>query len=213
MWSKKDTSGQTFTERARRAQILDAACEVIAEVGYPRASVARIAEHIGAAKGVVLYHFKTKDALVTALVTDVMAAGAAAIAAALQTETTAAGALAAYIRANAMFLDAHRAASVAMFEIIGAYRTPDGLRFDQAAAADTSPPEQWAAVLDPAEIFRRGIDAGEFDPDLDPVLVRNALRGALDGAATEIARNRDYDVVTYAETLVTVFDRATRRPR
>lgn len=212
MWSEYNSEGQTFTERARRAQILDAACAVIADVGYPRATIARIAERIGAAKGVVLYHFTSKDALVTALVTDVMAAGTAALVAALDAEQTATGRLAAYIRANAAFLDTHRDASVAMFEIIGSYRTLEGLRFDQAVAADTPPPEQWA-VLDPAAIFHLGIDTGEFDPDLDPGLMRNALRAALDGAVAEIARDRAYDVVAYAETLVTVFDRANRRFR
>jgi TetR/AcrR family fatty acid metabolism transcriptional regulator len=38
---------RTFTESARRAQIVQAAIETIAEVGYARASYARIAEHAG----------------------------------------------------------------------------------------------------------------------------------------------------------------------
>ena len=52
---------KTFTEQARRRQIVEGALEVIAEQGYPQASLARIAEHIGIAKSAVLYHFTNKS--------------------------------------------------------------------------------------------------------------------------------------------------------
>jgi hypothetical protein len=37
-----------------------------------------------------------------------------------------------------------------------------------------------------------------------------ALRGALNGAVLEIARDPEYDVLGYGEELVTVFDLAAR---
>lgn len=51
---------------------------------------------------------------------------------------------------------------------------------------------------------------GEFR-ELSPILVRNALRAALDGAAWELGRDPDYDVVAYGEELVEIFIRAIRR--
>ena len=54
-------TGRTFTETARRAQIIAAAIDTIAELGYGQASLARIAETAGTSKGVIIYHFGGKD--------------------------------------------------------------------------------------------------------------------------------------------------------
>ncbi|CAM3959338.1 TetR/AcrR family transcriptional regulator [Smaragdicoccus niigatensis] len=214
MRSKDSPSGQTFTERARRAQLLSAACDLIAEIGYPNTSIARIAERIGVAKGVVLYHFKTKDALVAAIVEDVMIAGATTMIPAMMAHETATGKLHAYIRSNCEFIHENRVRAVAMFEIVSMYRTPEGLRFDQAVAAQasTTPPPPEMAMLDPKSVFELGIETGEFDPDRSPLRLRNALRAALDGAVSELARDHDYDVRAYGEELVEIFTRAVRRP-
>ena len=210
MRSKRE--GRTFTEQARRQQIVEHAIEVIAAHGFGQASIARIAEQVGVAKSVVLYHFATKDELVGAIVAHVMTGGVTAMVPALVAEPTAAGKLAAYIRANCAYLDAHRTESVAMFEITTSFRTADGLRLDQAAArsVEADPPPGDAALLDPLHIFELGVGNGEF-ADLSPPFMKNALRAALDGAVSELARDPQYDVVGYGEQLVAVFDRATRR--
>lgn len=185
---------------------------MIAELGYPQTSIAKIAERIGVAKSVVLYHFKTKDALIAAIVEDVMTSAATTMAPLLVAESTASGKLAAYIRANVAVLDAHRVRSVAMFEIVAGYRSADGRRFGQVAAdvVQAEPPQGELALLDPLAIFELGVHTGEFR-SLSPIFMRNALRAALDGTVSEVARNLDYDVVGYGEELVTVFDLATRR--
>jgi TetR/AcrR family fatty acid metabolism transcriptional regulator len=69
--SKKASSGSpTFTETARRAQILRCAIEAIAESGYGRASLAEIARRAGVSKGVVSYYFASKDELLAQVVAD-----------------------------------------------------------------------------------------------------------------------------------------------
>jgi TetR/AcrR family transcriptional regulator, fatty acid metabolism regulator protein len=199
----------TFTEVARRRQILDGAIGLIAEQGFVNASIARIADRVGVAKSAVLYYFAAKDDLVAAIVEQVMADAARAMAPAVQAEHSAAGKLRAYIRANCLFLDAHRTESVAMFEILTSFRTADGLRLDQAIArpvAVKSPPSEMA-LLDPRHIVEEGVRTGEFSGAI-PLFVGNAIRGALDGAVSEIARNASYDVLGYGEELVTIFDRA-----
>lgn len=202
----------TFTEKARRDQIIAAAIELIAAEGYLNASIARIAGRAGVAKSAVLYYFSGKDDLVTAIVEHVFARGAAMIIPAVAVETTASGKLTAYIRANCAFLDTHRAAAVAMYEILTGFRTHDGLRLDQAAArsvAEAPPPEEWAG-LDPVGILDLGARAGEFEI-ASPQVVADILRAALDGAAAQIARDLSYDVTGYGEQLVALIDRATRR--
>src|SRR5580693_7433483 len=68
----------TFTERARRGQIVECAIELIAERGYGDTSIAKIAERAGIAKSVVLYHFVSKEELVGAVVTQVSGVAATA---------------------------------------------------------------------------------------------------------------------------------------
>jgi AcrR family transcriptional regulator len=204
----------TFTEQARRAQIVAAAIEVIAKGGYPQASLAKIAEHIGVAKSVVLYHFKTKSDIMEAIVNDVFARGAAVIVPAITEHSSAAGKLAAYIRSNIAFIDSDHTAAIAVLEIVTSYRTSDGLNFNEAAAKATqeNPPVGALALLDPQTIFEEGVRTGEFN-SLSPEFMKNALRGALDGAVWSLSRDPDYNLVGYGEELVEIFDRATRSSR
>lgn len=201
---------KTFTEQARRRQIVEGALEVIAEQGYPQASLARIAEHIGIAKSAVLYHFTNKSEVVEAVFTEIFNRGAAVIVPAVNAETTAAAKLSAYIRANIAFVAANRSAAVAMLELISGYRDADGLRVDQAAAkaVQENPPTGDLAALDPQSIFAAGLHSGEFR-DLSPLFMKNILRGALDSTAQEYARDPDYDVIAHGEVLVDVFEKAT----
>src|SRR5690349_24237183 len=113
----RSNGGLTFTERARREQFIEAALAIIAADGYPQASVAKIAEHVGVAKSVVLYHFKTKNDIIVAAVAAVLGRAGTLIGPAVVAESTARGKLAAYIRANARFIADSRIAAVAMLEI------------------------------------------------------------------------------------------------
>lgn len=207
----RSRDGLTFTEQARREQIVTGAIEIIATGGYGNASIGKIAEHVGIAKSVVLYHFKTKSDIIAAAVAAVFTQAALLIAPAVAAETTAAGRLAAYIRSNACFVADNRTSAIAMLEIVTNFRSDQGLRLDEAASASVqeSPPTGDLALLDPTTIFVAGVDNGEFR-SLSPLFMKNALRAALDGAVWEIARNPDYDVVGYGEELVTVFELATR---
>lgn len=181
---------------------------LIAEQGFVNASIAHIAERVGVAKSAVLYYFATKDDLVAAVVHRVMEQAARAMIPAVLAADGAAARLSAYIRADCAFLDTHRTESVALFEIMTSFRSSDGLRLDQAiaraVAAEPPPPEM--APLDPSHIIEEGLRTGEFS-GVSSLFGKNALRGALDGAAAELARDASYDVVGYGEQLVTIFVR------
>jgi AcrR family transcriptional regulator len=56
----------TFIEEARRKQIVEAAMETIADSGYVNASLAEIAKSADISKGVISYHFESKDELIAA---------------------------------------------------------------------------------------------------------------------------------------------------
>ena len=202
----RSTSDKTFTEQARREQIVMGATTVIAEIGYAATSVAKIADHVGIAKSVVLYHFKTKDDIIAAVVTDVFTAAAAHMLPALTAAGTPSERLGAYIRSNVAYIDGNRVAALALLEIVTGYRSPAGLRLDQVADPGGDNP------MDPEAIFAEGVASKAFRP-LSPTFMKNALRAALDGAVWELARNPEYDVLGYGDELATTFDMATRRPR
>ncbi|MEP7287569.1 MAG: TetR family transcriptional regulator [Chloroflexota bacterium] len=54
---------RTFIELARRAQIIEATIDVLAEQGYMNASFVRIAKRAGISAGLISYHFKDKEEL------------------------------------------------------------------------------------------------------------------------------------------------------
>jgi TetR/AcrR family transcriptional regulator, fatty acid metabolism regulator protein len=71
------TSERTFIETARRAQIVAAAIDTIAEAGYAHMSFARIAGRAGISRGLISYHFAGKDDLIKQVVHDVVEQGVA----------------------------------------------------------------------------------------------------------------------------------------
>ncbi len=48
---------ETFLQSARRAQLVDAAIDALADLGAEQASLVQIAERAGVSRGVVNYHF------------------------------------------------------------------------------------------------------------------------------------------------------------
>src|SRR5579872_5747351 len=70
-----ERSHRTFTETARRAQIVEAAIATIAEVGYAHTSFALIAKRAGlSSTGLISYHFASKDDLIAQVVATIFGA-------------------------------------------------------------------------------------------------------------------------------------------
>src|ERR1700678_985610 len=84
----EEAAERTFIETARRAQIVAAAIDTIAAVGYAQASFARIAERVGISRGLISYHFAGKDDLIKQVVIDVLEAGRAYIVARVFAQST-----------------------------------------------------------------------------------------------------------------------------
>lgn len=65
--------GQKASEATRRTQILEAAYDIAARSGLAALTVRQVAERAGLSVGLVLFHFKTKDALIIAVLDYVLA--------------------------------------------------------------------------------------------------------------------------------------------
>lgn len=196
--------GGTFTSAARRAQFVAAAIDTIAEVGYARASLGRIAERVGVSKGVISYHFAGKEELVRAVIADIAARAGAVIYAQAMTLPTAPERLRAWIESVLGYLAAHRTEMVAFYEI-GA-----GSRGDAAvSAAVTELSEGVAAAL--RDMLAAGQADGELRADFDPQAAAIAIMAVVDTIPPRMARDPDFDVARHGREVAGLFDAATRR--
>ncbi|MFL0179020.1 TetR/AcrR family transcriptional regulator [Mycobacterium sp. SMC-15] len=195
----------TFTQSARRAQIVNAAIDVIAELGWAQTSIRKIAERVDLAMSAVLYHFGSKDNLVDAVVEEMYRTAIAAVSPALQAESTSEGKLAAYIRANIAYFSSQRNQLAALAQLGASYQPTDGRRFDELGMTDELREE--LTVLDPTTI----LIAGQRDHEFGQFPVGSmsmALRGAVNAVVEKILREPDFDARTYAEDLVEIFGSA-----
>ncbi|MFC0624537.1 TetR/AcrR family transcriptional regulator [Kribbella deserti] len=190
----------SFIQTARRAQIIEAAIETVAAIGYGQASLARIAGQAEISKSVISYHFSNKEDLLEKVVEQVLSDWNASMRPLLEAEPTAAGRLAAYIRSRLAYLRENRRRVVALTEIIMNHRDADGrLVF---AERDAEPVDELLAIL------RAGQSAGEFRA-FDSMVLAMTVTQALEGAMTRWAEQPETDLATYAEELVTLFRLAT----
>jgi TetR/AcrR family transcriptional regulator, fatty acid metabolism regulator protein len=194
--------GRTFIETARRAQIVAAAIDTIAELGYGQASLARIAETAGTSKGVILYHFGGKDDLIRELVSELSAKGRAYLAPRLGAEPTGTGMLRTYIQANLAFIRENRNHVLATVEIALNGRSADG-----SPLYDLSIREAGIAALQ--ELLAHFQGTGEFRTGFDPLVMALAIRATLDAVPARLARDPGLDLDYYGRELADLFQIAT----
>lgn len=119
-------SAPTFTEQARRAQILDAAVRCVNEIGYHRTSLAEIATRAGVAKSAVVYYFGGRDAVLLRLMEDAFVALGDDVLARVQAAGPPLEQLRAYVEASVDHVDQHRAAITAALGVAVGHRDADG---------------------------------------------------------------------------------------
>lgn len=201
-----DQRARTFTETARRAQIVSAAIETIAELGYGHASMARIAERVGITKGVIAYHFDGKDELIREIVAEVLAKSAEYMVPRIAAMSTGPERLRAYIESNVGFMSEYRSHVIAVAEIARNARRTDGSSSFDPGILD-------AATAWLARLLADSQRTGEFRADFDSRVMAGAIRAAIDAVPRALARDPSLDVEHHARELATLFDLATRGPK
>ncbi|MDN3353084.1 TetR/AcrR family transcriptional regulator [Actinomadura sp. DC4] len=188
---------RTFTESGRRAQIVTAAIEVIAEVGYTKASFSRIAKHAGlSSTGMISYHFAGKDDLLTACVAEIEHVTGTFMQPRIEAADGHVAQLRAYVEANVALVGEHRAAVRALIDIV--------------RNAPTASPGVSGRVALFEEHFRTGQEAGAFRP-FDTRTVAIALTSGLDAVVVTAAETtpEPTDLARLGRELADLYVRAT----
>lgn len=185
---------RTFTETARRAQLIRAAIATVNEIGYHRASLSEIAVRAGVAKSAIVYYFSSKEALLLSVVDDVFTRLDEAITPLVLAQTDPAAQLRAYARAYLAHVDTHRAEVIAGIEIVVSHRTEDGTPLYLTGTAEDS------KLL--RGILTAGMDTGVFRRmPLDHAV--NIIEALLDVWTTDLQRDLNAPLDALGEATIT----------
>lgn len=189
----------SITEQARRAQIVAAAIDTIAELGYVKASFARIAERAGlSSTGLISYHFEAKKDLDWAIVEEIYGRLTRHMEAAMIGVAHPQAALEAYIEGLIGFMKTDPHALPAMLDVV----MHGGFDYDAGSERE--------ATAGLADILRWGQAEGVFR-DFDVRVMATTIQRSLDGIPLAQAVDPDLDLDSYARELVELFTLATRK--
>ncbi|MFB7057433.1 TetR/AcrR family transcriptional regulator [Streptomyces vinaceus] len=203
MRPKKDIGELSFIERARRAQIIEHAIDRIATLGYAQTSLARVAEEAGISKGVISYHFQSKNDLVIAIAESIDAEATLFIKPRVLAEKTAGGMLRAYITSNIEFMRMHVTHLRVLVDITASARTNEGTPLLAAQAE--------AVIAELELILRKGQEDGDFR-DFTPRTISISIRAAIDAFGSRLAVDPSLDLDAATRDLVSLFDAGLRAP-
>jgi TetR/AcrR family transcriptional regulator, fatty acid metabolism regulator protein len=192
---------ETFTQTARRAQLVGCALDALAEVGYQQTTVAEVGRRAGVSKGVVTYHFPARDELIWAAVTTVFGSVAEHVGSRLA-DVAPRRFVAVYLGAWVDYFRSHRREMMAIAEIWTSFRDAAGRPHLDARTLG----EERAMV-------EAALSAGQAEGtlgDFSPRVVAVTMKAALDGLLAQLALDPDLDLDAYRDELVALFDRATR---
>lgn len=191
----------TVAGRARRAQIERAAIEVLSEVGYAAASVGLIAKRVGVSKGVVTYHFTSKDEILRRVALVLFEDCAAHIAASVCADMSPEVRLRALLTAELEFFSSRRLEFRAMVEVISNYRDPGFIQAFESVSMEE--------VETLADLLRQGQAQGKFrsfDAKEVAHLINTAKNAVLDRWASEAT----LELVSMTTTLLDFVEHGVR---
>src|SRR5258708_5657384 len=191
----------TFTNAARRAQIVESAIATIAELGYARASFAQIARRAGlSSTRLISYHFAEKDDLIREALGTVVARFTDFVKPQVDAEVAPSAKLRIALQANVDFMRRHRAEVVTLHEIERNHRTADGRPVMAERAEDD------LRTLD--EILREGQRQGELR-QFDTAAMAIFILSLRNGVIQRYHVDPRLDLDTIARELTTLVDLAT----
>ncbi|MFE9363416.1 TetR/AcrR family transcriptional regulator [Streptomyces sp. NPDC006978] len=194
--------GHTFTQEARRAQIVEATIETLAALGHTRTSFTAICRHANlSSTGLISYHFTGKPQLLWEVTRTIVEKEDTLRTVRVARETTHSGKLRAYISSHFDFMASHPAHARALTEITELVRERPAPGLDDVARSALS-------VERLVSLLKAGCRAGEFRIP-DPQVLALAVQGALDNAVRHRELFTFADPERLARELADIFTRCT----
>lgn len=195
-------SKRSFIEEARRAQIVTAAIETLAEMGYVKASLAQIAKRAGISTSLIPYHFKDKDDLMEQTVIELSSAWTTYVEEQVAAGSTAREKLQICIEANLAYMGTRPKHFTALLEIVFNVRNADDtLRYVME--------EKDPSLTAFEHLLAEGQQNGEFR-QFNAHNMAIAIRGAIDQFLSQMNKT-ETELEAYSRELVEIFDRATQK--
>ncbi|MFB6435448.1 TetR/AcrR family transcriptional regulator [Streptomyces sp. NPDC056411] len=194
----------TFTERARRQQLIEATIDLVSTRGYPATSLSAIAERAGLSKAAVLYHFSSKDNLTRAALEQVLEQFGAHVTERLAQASGPREAVIAYVRAMIGYQQAHRRHVRVITEML--LDDAGGTRLKTPGSHDTK--GRWQML---AGLLTDGQQTGVFR-EFPVQTVALAIGGAIDGVIAHWLVHPDLDLDAAADELERFTLHAIERP-
>jgi AcrR family transcriptional regulator len=146
---------RSFIEEARRSQIILAAIDTLAEIGYSKASLAQIARRAKISTSLIPYHFKDKSELLDQVLADIASGWRADLKDKVAGATTHSSKLRTYIEASLAYMGTRPKHFAAFNEITCSVRNSAGVPL---CAAD----DNEADLLELQDLLEQGQRSGEF---------------------------------------------------
>ncbi|GGX33845.1 TetR family transcriptional regulator [Streptomyces malachitofuscus] len=196
-------NNRTFTQNARRAQIVQAAIETLAESGYAKTSFTRISRQAQlSSTGMISYHFSGKPELFAEVANTIVEKAERIAGARMGDEHTYRGKLSAYIASSFEFVARYPVHTQALTEITRMVR-------DQQIAGLESVERSIMSVERLVSLLEQGHKAGEF-ASFDCFTMALAVRGAIDSVLGHHLCHMAMDLDRCSRELADMFDRCTQ---
>ncbi|MEV8129148.1 TetR family transcriptional regulator [Streptomyces sp. NPDC085944] len=197
--------GRTFTQEARRAQIVEATIETLAEMGHTKTSFTAICKHANlSSTGLISYHFAGKPQLLREVTRTIVARAGTLRTSRVVREATYRGKLVAYIASYFDFVDRYPAHARALVEIAALVRERPSAELDDVARSALS-------VESLVTLLEEGCRAGEFRI-ADPPVLALTVQGALDNVVRHHELFAVAELDHLARELTEIFTRCALSP-
>ncbi|ASU82592.1 TetR/AcrR family transcriptional regulator [Nocardiopsis gilva YIM 90087] len=191
----------TFTEQARRAQLIAVTIDLVAAHGYAGCSLQRIADAAGITKGAVIYHFATKNAVIRAAYDAVIGALTERVTAALEAASGPASAVDAYVDS----MISHMAENPTHVRMIVEALSPanaTGIEDHPGSAA------RWQPL---ADLITAAVEAREYRSDVDAKILAIMLTGVIDAVVAQARTDPEYDLAGSTGAVLDMLHRTALR--
>lgn len=193
---------RTFTEEARRAQLVEVTIELVARHGYAGTSLQRIADAAGITKAAVIYHFASKNAVIKAAYDFVIAGLVEHVGARVDAAPDPAGAVEAYLGGMIDYVARHPARARLLTETLIESGASE-------AAGSPDPAARYAAL---AELITAAQRDGVYRKDVDPAWLAVVLSGAVDAVAARFLADPAADPTAATDELLALLRRGATVP-